>query len=104
MSTIWVLSCSARRIPQPARFLSDTSYSIYLFHLFFMYEAQSLFPLPRHSIPPEAILVPWGIGSLGPLALIWLGLSRRFRTSVSPEFPMRLARLRKKSTLGDLFC
>jgi peptidoglycan/LPS O-acetylase OafA/YrhL len=67
---IWVLSCGADRIPRPIRFLSDVSYSIYLFHLFFMYEAQKLFPHSDGALAPLAVLAPWAAGLLGPLALI----------------------------------
>ena len=44
-----------RTTPRPIRFLSEVTYSIYLFHLFFMYEAQRLFPHAAGSLEPAAV-------------------------------------------------
>jgi fucose 4-O-acetylase-like acetyltransferase len=80
---ICTLSCGRERVPAPIRFLSDVSYSIYLFHLFFMYEAQKLFPHAEGSLDPLAVLLPWASGLLGPLLLIWIAkrtLGARART------------------------
>jgi peptidoglycan/LPS O-acetylase OafA/YrhL len=55
--------------------LSDASYAIYLFHLFFVLPAREAFtPLPG-SFEPLAVLVPWAAGIAGPLLLI--ALARR---------------------------
>ncbi len=81
--TICVLSCGAGQVPRPIRFLSDVSYSIYLFHLFFMYPAQRFFPHAEGSLEPSAVLAPWAAGILGSFALIWIArraLGRRART------------------------
>jgi peptidoglycan/LPS O-acetylase OafA/YrhL len=80
---IWVLSCGTERLPAPIRFFSDVSYSIYLFHLFFMYEAQKLFPHADGTLATLAVVIPWASGLLGPLALIWIAnraLGARART------------------------
>ena len=65
------------------RFLSDSTYTIYLFHLFFVLPVQRLVPAMPGMFDPVAIGAAWGAGLLGPLALAALGralLGRRSRT------------------------
>jgi surface polysaccharide O-acyltransferase-like enzyme len=49
--------------------LSDATFTIYLFHLFFVLPLQRLLPAAAGVFDPVAILVPWLAGLLGPLAL-----------------------------------
>jgi peptidoglycan/LPS O-acetylase OafA/YrhL len=65
------------------RFLSDSTYTIYLFHLFFVYPAQRLVPAAPGVFDPVAIGAAWGAGLAGPLLLAALGraaLGARSRT------------------------
>jgi fucose 4-O-acetylase-like acetyltransferase len=65
------------------RFLSDSTYTIYLFHLFFVYPVQRLVPAAPGVFDPLAIGAAWLAGLLGPLALAALGralLGGRSRT------------------------
>jgi len=80
---ICALTCGRSFVPRPIRFLSDASYGIYLFHLFFMYEAQKLVPHADGTLQASALLVPWMAGVLGPVSLILLArvvLGRHSRT------------------------
>lgn len=73
-----------RETPQrTVRFLSDSTYTIYLFHLFFVYPVQRLVPAAPGAFDPVAIGAAWVAGLLGPLALAALGralLGGRSRT------------------------
>lgn len=55
------------------RFLSDSTYTIYLFHLFFVYPVQRLVPAAPGAFDPFPIAAAWAAGMLGPLALAALG-------------------------------
>jgi surface polysaccharide O-acyltransferase-like enzyme len=52
------------------RGLSDATYTIYLFHLFFVLEVKRLVPPPPGELAPLAALLPWAAGIAGPLLLI----------------------------------
>ena len=60
-------------MPSWLRFASDATYAIYLFHLFFLIPAQRMFLPPPGALAWDAILLPWAIGLMGPLALIAAG-------------------------------
>jgi membrane-bound acyltransferase YfiQ involved in biofilm formation len=80
---ICTLSCGLKRVPKPIRFLSDVTYSLYLFHLFFVYTAQDVFPHAYRALDPMGVLVPWAAGLVGALLVIMLGrrlLGRHSRT------------------------
>lgn len=58
--------------PRWLRALSDATYAIYLYHLFFVLAVQQLLPLAaRGSL--EAILLPWAAGLAGSFALVAVG-------------------------------
>jgi peptidoglycan/LPS O-acetylase OafA/YrhL len=65
------------------RFLSDASYTVYLFHLFFVLPAQGLLRAAPEVFVPATIAVPFVLGLLGSLALVVTGralLGARSRT------------------------
>jgi surface polysaccharide O-acyltransferase-like enzyme len=67
---IFAATCGKERIPAAMRALSDTTYPIYLLHMFFVLVASDLFPpRPRHTtlLP---IVVPWAAGVLGSISVI----------------------------------
>jgi peptidoglycan/LPS O-acetylase OafA/YrhL len=67
---IFAATCGKERVPPVMRYLSDTTYPIYLLHMFFVLAASDLFPpRPRHAtlLP---IAVPWVAGVLGSLSVI----------------------------------
>ncbi len=68
LALCFTLSCGARHSPPSLRWLSDASYAVYLLHLFFLYAAQIRFPPDRGDA--GSILLPWGAGLAGSLALI----------------------------------
>jgi hypothetical protein len=53
--------------------LSDSTYTIYLFHLFFVFPLQRMLPAAAGAFDPLAIGVPWLAGIAGPLALAAAG-------------------------------
>jgi surface polysaccharide O-acyltransferase-like enzyme len=55
------------------RLLSDSTYTIYLFHLFFVFPLQRMLPAAAGAFDPLAIGVPWLAGIAGPLALAAAG-------------------------------
>jgi surface polysaccharide O-acyltransferase-like enzyme len=56
--------------PPWLRFLSDATYAIYLFHLFFLLPVQDLLPLPNKRALLLPIALPWLAGLAGSLALV----------------------------------
>ena len=70
-----ILACAGQRetTQRPVRFLSDSTYTIYLFHLFFVYPVQRLVPAAPGVFDPVAIGAAWAAGLLGPLVLAALG-------------------------------
>ncbi len=82
VSLIFVWTCGRAPAPRPVRALSDATYAIYLFHLFFLLPTQFFFPAPPGAMALIPILWPWLAGMLGSLAVIVLGrllLGRRSR-------------------------
>lgn len=57
-------------LPAPVRFLSDATYAVYLFHLFFVLGARDHLPPPEGTAAWDAIAIPWALGLAGPLALV----------------------------------
>jgi peptidoglycan/LPS O-acetylase OafA/YrhL len=52
------------------RWLSDASYSIYLWHIFFVDAAAELVPPPFREIAFLPIAIPWLAGLLGSISLV----------------------------------
>lgn len=55
------------------RFLSDSTYAIYLFHLFFVLPVQRAWPAPPGAFDPLPLGAAWLAGMAGPLALVLAG-------------------------------
>jgi len=62
--------CGSERFPRPLRYLSETSYPIYLLHLFFVYPVALQFPPTPFRLTVLPIVVPWAAGVLGSIAVI----------------------------------
>jgi len=63
--------------------MSDSSYTIYLFHLFFLRVAVKYVPMQRGVLEPGMLALIWSIGVLGSLGLVWTArriLGSRSRT------------------------
>jgi surface polysaccharide O-acyltransferase-like enzyme len=52
------------------RLLSDATYAIYLFHLFFVLEVKRLLPAPPGELDALVVLLPWAAGVAGPVLLV----------------------------------
>lgn len=70
-----LIGAAAGRLASPhwLRALSDATYAVYLYHLFFVYAAQALLARAVAHGAPGTILVPWAAGLVGSLALVALG-------------------------------
>ena len=82
MSLLFVLTCGRERSPAPVRALSDATYAIYLFHLFFVLPTQAFLPATPDAFELVPILLPWLAGMLGSGAVIGIArvlLGRRAR-------------------------
>jgi surface polysaccharide O-acyltransferase-like enzyme len=67
---IFTAACGKERIPGVMRTLSDTTYPIYLLHMFFVLVASDLFPPRPHHATLLPILVPWAAGLLGSISVV----------------------------------
>lgn len=72
LATVWV--AASRRADSPAWLarLSDATYAIFLYHLFFVLPLRQALPLSPESVALVPMLVPWAVGLLAPLALVAL--------------------------------
>ena len=70
LGAIVVLSHGVERSPPWLRFLSDATYAIYLFHLFFLLPVARLVPPAPDRAALGAIALPWLAGLLGSLLLV----------------------------------
>lgn len=61
---------AAAFVPGWLRLASDATYTIYLFHLFFLIPVQRALPASPGAVDIEAVLLPWAAGVAGPLALV----------------------------------
>jgi surface polysaccharide O-acyltransferase-like enzyme len=59
------------RSPRWLRALSDATYAVYLYHLFFLYAAQEAFG--AHPRGPGSVVLPFAAGLLGSFAFVALG-------------------------------
>lgn len=62
-----------RALPRPLRALSDATYTIYLYHMFFVTAVQQRVVAPPGVASATAIGLPWLAGLAGGLAVVWLG-------------------------------
>ena len=68
IALIFVWFCGRRESAGSLRFLSDATYPVYLFHLFFLYAVQLAIPPSRGDW--ISVLAPWAAGLAGSLALV----------------------------------
>jgi surface polysaccharide O-acyltransferase-like enzyme len=67
---IFTATCGKDRVAPPLRYLSDTSYPIYLLHFFFVLVATDLVPPPPFRTAFFPIVFPWVTGLLGSISII----------------------------------
>jgi surface polysaccharide O-acyltransferase-like enzyme len=67
---IFTAACGRERVPAAMRYLSDTTYPIYLLHMFFVLAAADLFPPPPRHIALLPVVVPWAAGVLGSMSVV----------------------------------
>ena len=70
LGLLFVLTCGRAGSPAPLRILSDGSYAIYLFHLFFVYGVQGYLRARHHEFDAATIALSWSAGLLGAMAVI----------------------------------
>jgi fucose 4-O-acetylase-like acetyltransferase len=70
LGLVFVATSRMKEVPGWLRFASEATYSIYLFHLFFLVPARWLWPLPVGSLDLAAVALPWALGVAGPLLLV----------------------------------
>lgn len=70
LALIVALSCGRESSPGPLRYLSDSSYAIYLLHLFFVTSIERYLPAPPLRVEFLPIAVAWLFGLLGPIVLL----------------------------------
>lgn len=68
IALVFVWSCGQRESPAALRFVSDASYGVYLFHLFFLYAVQLAIPPARGDW--ISVVAPWAASLAGSLALV----------------------------------
>lgn len=68
---LFAASCGRRVEFAPPRTLSDCSYAIYLFHLFFVLPLAPILRVPE-QFSPLALLLPWSAGIAGSLLLVFV--------------------------------
>jgi len=70
LTLIFSVACGRRETVRPLRFFSDATYTIFLFHLFFVSGVKLLVP-PRPLFASFApIALPWLAGMIGPIILL----------------------------------
>jgi peptidoglycan/LPS O-acetylase OafA/YrhL len=67
---IWALSVGRDSVPGPLRTLSEWSYPIYLFHLFFLLPLRTHLAPPAGEFQPLAVVVPAAAGLGGAVSLV----------------------------------
>ncbi len=74
LTMLFALGAGRETRSRLVRFLSDSTYTIYLFHLFFVFSAKRWLPSPApYAVDPLMTVPVWLIGLAGPLALAVLG-------------------------------
>lgn len=74
LAAIAVWARGVRGSPPWLRFLSDATYAVYLFHLFFLLPVHDRLPAPSHAAALVPIALPWLAGLLG--SLLWVVAAR----------------------------
>ena len=67
---LFVLSSNRERLPTFVRTLSDSTYAIYLLHLFFVIPVREQLMSSFSELPPLMLALPWIAGFAGSLAVI----------------------------------
>jgi surface polysaccharide O-acyltransferase-like enzyme len=67
---IFVTTCARTGAPAVVGFLSEATFAIYLFHLFFVYAAQRLIQQTPNEFDALVVGAYWGAGLFGALAII----------------------------------
>jgi len=67
---IFTATCGKQRVPTAMRYLSDTTYPIYLLHMFFVLVASDLAPPPPRHLALLPVVLPWAAGVLGSISVI----------------------------------
>lgn len=83
LGALWGLAASLESSPAPLRILSDATYTVFLYHLFFVRPLRDALPLPAQSVDAASLLLPWIAGLAGPLLLLLAAralLGQRSRT------------------------
>jgi surface polysaccharide O-acyltransferase-like enzyme len=73
LSLVFAVGVGRETKLRAVRSLSDATYTIYLFHLFFVYPVQRLLPPAPRVFEPIPIAAAWLAGLLGPLLIAALG-------------------------------
>lgn len=68
----FVAAAGRDAMPGVVRTLSDATYTIYLFHLFFLYRVLAWLPLDKGEFEPGKIALYWTSGVVGTLVLVRL--------------------------------
>ena len=85
LALLFTLACRRKVSSPPIRFLSDATYSIYLFHIFFIRATSWHFAAAKDEFEPLAVFGTWSFALAGSLVLIAssrLLLGRRSRDIV----------------------
>ena len=69
IATVFAIS-SGRRVSSPVRWLSEATYAIYLFHLFFVIPGVDNFRAAAGVFEPFTILLIWCLGLVGSVAIV----------------------------------
>jgi len=70
VALIGVLSCGASKTPTIVRHISDSTYGVYLFHLFFLLPIRQYFPQTIGEFDPKAFAARAVAGILGSILLV----------------------------------
>lgn len=70
LTLVFVSSCGRFTSSAVVRNLSDATYSIYLFHLFFIEVAHNYFKSPRNELDLVALFLTWGTALAGSISIV----------------------------------
>jgi surface polysaccharide O-acyltransferase-like enzyme len=73
VALIGVAASGFSSLPRWMREVSDATYAIYLYHLFFVLAVQKWVPPPHGRAAWDAILLPWAAGLAGSLLVVAVG-------------------------------